>query len=416
MTILDIAKDLGLELKRVSTAQGGEYSSPCPMCGGEDRFRVWPEQGRKGSWWCRRCDKKGDDIQLLIEAKGMSFPEACAYLGRKLPEKIRRRALAPPKTKTERWAPRKITEPVGEWKTKAEAFVGWAHRHLLKNKEELKWLKTRGITEKTVRRFKLGRNPEDIYRSRSSWGLPESKNNKKRLWLPKGLVIPWSIDGEIHRLRIRRPEGDLRYYVVPGSGMAPTVIVGETKRVCVVVESELDAILIAQEAGDIVSVVALGNSSAHPDKIAKDLLSSADHIMVALDFDEAGVKAWGQWKEQYLQVTRWPVPEGKDPGEYFKAGGDIREWVIAGLPPGLKPAPLKKEVVALIEEPPAAIDETVTLVGESFENEYGFREIDRPCFCCKKPLILRVPKGHSARIPCFECAERYHGRYPRKSA
>ena len=417
MTILDIARDLGLELRRVSSAKGGEYSSSCPMCGGEDRFRIWPEQGEHGKWWCRRCDKKGDDIQLLRDAKGLSFPDACTEVGREVQRKKRAHRPALPKEENLKWPVREVTYPVSEWKVKAEAFVGWTHRHLLKNKEELKWLRVRGITEKTVRRFKLGWNPEDIYRSRPSWGLPEIEDNKKkRLWLPKGLVIPWNIDGKIHRLRVRRPEGDLRYYVVPGSGMAPMVVVGETKRACVVVESELDAILIAQETGDIISVIALGNSSAHPDKIAKNLLSLTDHIMVSLDFDEAGLKAWWQWKEQYLQAERWPVPEGKDPGEYFKAGGNIREWILIGLPPGLKPALLKKEESAPVIEKPAITKEASVPIIESFEDRYGFIRKDRPCFYCKKPLTIYVPKGQSTRIPCFECAERYNSGLTQKSA
>jgi hypothetical protein len=34
------------------------------------------------------------------------------------------------------------------------------------------------------------------------------------------------------------------------------------------------------------------------------------------------------------------VPDAKDPGEYFETGGDIRAWVLAGLPPVFK---LKKD-------------------------------------------------------------------------
>ena len=32
-----------------------EYSSPCPMCGGDDRFRIFDD----GGVWCRQCDFKG---------------------------------------------------------------------------------------------------------------------------------------------------------------------------------------------------------------------------------------------------------------------------------------------------------------------------------------------------------------------
>jgi archaellum biogenesis ATPase FlaH len=57
----------------------GEYSCPCPFCGGEDRFCVWPE---KNNAWCRQCDWKGDDIQLLRELEGFSFQEAAVATGK----------------------------------------------------------------------------------------------------------------------------------------------------------------------------------------------------------------------------------------------------------------------------------------------------------------------------------------------
>jgi hypothetical protein len=58
--------------------------------------------------------------------------------------------------------------------------------------------------------------------------------------------------------------------------------------------------------------------------------------MVALDVDQAGAQAWQWWKTTFPDCERWPVPKGKDPGEAFEAGVDIREWVVAGLPEGLR--------------------------------------------------------------------------------
>ena len=39
-------------LKRKSAV---EFAGPCPWCGGEDRFVVWPNQGQGGRFMCRRC-------------------------------------------------------------------------------------------------------------------------------------------------------------------------------------------------------------------------------------------------------------------------------------------------------------------------------------------------------------------------
>ena len=61
--ILDILRRYvdGIKIKKASARSGGEYHSPCPKCGGTDRFCVFPEQpggalamqhGITGTWAC----------------------------------------------------------------------------------------------------------------------------------------------------------------------------------------------------------------------------------------------------------------------------------------------------------------------------------------------------------------------------
>lgn len=74
--------DLIPDLKRIGSSRGGsEYHGPCPFCGGDDRFIVWPEQGNTGRYWCRQCNRKGDTIQFLRDRDGCSFAEAKRQLG-----------------------------------------------------------------------------------------------------------------------------------------------------------------------------------------------------------------------------------------------------------------------------------------------------------------------------------------------
>lgn len=49
--------------KRVATTNGGEWAGPCPMCGGDDRLRAWPNP-REGHprAWCRQCHRSGDAV------------------------------------------------------------------------------------------------------------------------------------------------------------------------------------------------------------------------------------------------------------------------------------------------------------------------------------------------------------------
>ena len=359
MNVLELLRGKGIEPKCIGpiTDRGDEYWSPCPGCGcGEDRFHVWPEQNDgKGSYWCRICGKKGDGAQFLMDFEGKTFPEACAALDIEMPV---RQAVRPfyKKKKQSRekapWVPTKYLDPAELWQEKAKKLVDQSHDFLLGDGgvAHMAWLADRGIDPETVIACKLGWNPgqdnKDMWRPRESWGLPTilKQGRKKKLWLPRGLVIPYFIDGLLHRIRIRRPDehvteqSKIRYYVVPSSGMAPMVL-GHDRRGYVVVESELDGLLVHQEAGDIVGAIAMGSSSARPDAQAAACLANSVCILNALDFDRAGAHAWRWWRAHYPQVRRWPVPAGKDPGDSFKAGVDVRKWVIAGLPPALTVGP-----------------------------------------------------------------------------
>lgn len=101
----------------------------------------------------------------------------------------------------------------------------------------------------------------------------------------------------------------------------------------VIVESELDALLLSQEAGDLAGVVALGNAQAKPDRITHEALTRATVILVSLDTDTAGAKAaWGFWPATYGdKARRWPTPIGKDPSDAWGKGLDIGAWIQAGI-------------------------------------------------------------------------------------
>lgn len=408
MNTLDLALK-NVVLKKVSGTNGGEWQGPCPACGGDDRFHVWPEQNEgSGAYWCRGCGKTGDNIQYLRDFCGMSFRDACAELridipaGRdywKTPQGLNYLTNPPPQRTKPEFQPVSHSSPADLWQEKAEKFVTWAEVALAANREALAWLAARGISRETAINYRLGWNYgersgthygkermdrthevvsgtgsapasggnetavdakpasagqrlsggsdcktrgavfdiyKDIYRARKAWGLPEilkDDGRPKVLWIPRGLVIPYIIDGIILRIRIRRPEGEPRYYVLPGSSMS-TMLLERERRAFVVVESELDAIAVA--AGNaLAGAVALGSVSAKPDAETFAVLQGALSILNALDYDAAGAKAMDWWKEQFARCDRWPVPAGKDPGEAVRLGIDLSNWIEKGLPPAL---------------------------------------------------------------------------------
>lgn len=354
MNILDAASSIGLVLKQVSPTKGGEYAGPCPSCGGTDRFRVWPaDKGGGGSYWCRAtgngCGKCGDLVQFLVDFCGYRYREAFRAAGRELPDTYRVPALLPEtSSKPKAFEPRVYDNPVETWQKKAGDLVEKAHAHLLQTDKVLSYLESRGLNYDAVRSFRLGWLPGEgdkhcLFRPRESWGLDtieKPDGRKKKLWIPRGIVIPCFKDNTVYRIRIRRPKADLsrewdvKYFVVPGSGMEAMVLYPD-RRAFVVVESELDAMMLARKAGSVAGVVSLGSAQKKPGSEVYYLLRQALRVLVSLDFDEAGLGAWTWWKNEFHNARQWPVPDGKDPGEAFEKGVDLLRWVMDGLPPAL---------------------------------------------------------------------------------
>jgi len=358
--VLDLLKSTGIAPRLASRGhKGEEHWSPCPGCGGDDRFHVWPDQnGGDGSWWCRGCDKGGDNIEFCRQFLGMDFKAACEHVGRDVPEYERQPFYdkKPARPSARAWQPDTVDAPEGvdveRWRNKAAELVAKAHAALLESETHLNYLARRGIDRDAVGRFQLGWLAGEgenncLFRPREAWGLPtiaKENGRKKMLFIPRGLVIPYIVDDQVMRIRIRRPKADLqdgkfqKYFNIEGSTMARTLINPQAKAY-VVVEAELDAMAIDAAAGDLVGALAVGSSHAKPDAAATPALQQALRILVALDFDQAGAGAWSWWQDQFERAKRWPVPVGKDPGDLPTAGVDLRAWVIAGLPPALTMGP-----------------------------------------------------------------------------
>lgn len=351
-----------------------EWHGPCPSCGTShsnpafsDRFSVKVDpSGGNDRWYCRNCGN-GDAIAFLMQFEGITFPEACKALGKPLPDNAEFQAPRFRRPAGESFEPRTVPAPADLWREHAGKFLAWSQKQLLDAGEApgspLHYLAGRGIRKETAIERGLGWNPgekgKDCYRAREAWGLETvmKDGKKKKLWLPIGLVIPFCSDGMLRRIRIRipkerrTPEFSTPYYIVPGSAM-DTYVCGENAKGYVITEAELDAILVAQEtAGLPVGAMAMGNNSAKPTAAAQAMLAASLHISNALDYDlqagnsgNPGGQAWLWWKNHFPQAERWPVPVGKDPGDAWQAGVNIRDWVIAGLPPVLTLPPKEVDV------------------------------------------------------------------------
>ncbi|UQZ90680.1 hypothetical protein C4J81_16310 [Deltaproteobacteria bacterium Smac51] len=360
ISILDLVRSKGLDPgRRKAATKGGEYHMPCPRCHGKDRFHIWPNQGENGgTWWCRECGKAGDVIEFLRYFDGLSYGEACDRLGLERAMAYRKLPTPPCRHATECFSGVDRELPSAQWLERAARLAEKANAALLENEKLLAWLKRRGIGLESVTRYRLGWLAGDddngcYYRPRSSWGLPEVERKKpngktvaKKLWIPRGLVIPTLKGEEVVSLRIRRPEADLKskksnkYYIITGSALLPmTAVTNNTSRIktWVIVESQLDAITIAEQCGNISGIGALAmlSNTGKPCPKTHQQLLAAEKILVALDYDQAGQKGSCWWESTYPQAERWPVPLGKDPGEAVAQGVELAQWIADALPPSI---------------------------------------------------------------------------------
>ncbi len=397
MNIVDLYKEDGFEPRRAS---GRELQGPCPLCGGNDRFCLYPGQGEGkaaglGTFHCGHgkggsgCGKGGDAIAYLTEIRGMSFGDACAALGietERPSARTRYGSPKPPKAASyHSFDPRRCDWPdyvveAEKWQLHAQKFVDRCHETLLKRPIALAYLEQRGVGIDQVKKYRLGihlgeeRDDKQwlpSFRPQKIWGMADEQKNgqPKKFILPAGIVVPCFNGHGLRRIRIRLAKKDQqnpkkKYHVVKGSAMDIWLQHPE-RQAFVVVETELDGAMIDRFT-DKVGIVALGALAMKPDQETAIALSKAHTILLALDYDGEAPKALQWWKDNYPQCKRWPVPVGKDPGEAYEQGMDIGEWILAGLPAAMQ---LDSETAAQ-----AAKSESKNLPGEVVEMLQLFKD------------------------------------------
>ena len=175
----------------------------------------------------------------------------------------------------------------------------------------------------------------------------------KRVWLPRGIVIPWAIAGAIWKVNIRRPipyptqtpppplaagpcnlSPPPKYIQAAGGAnglyAADELIPG---RPAIVVEGELDALVVWQAAGDLTTAVATGSTSGARGMRWIVRLALGNPILVATDNDGAtkGEQAARYWLDALGPSARRWRPYLKDPSDMARANLDLRAWIETGL-------------------------------------------------------------------------------------
>jgi len=348
----------------------------CPNCGtGEDRLVIWPESGETGRVYCRKCDwgrsthPEGpiDGIEYLRRAEGTSFRKACEFFG------VERKACKDGTTsgdggpesdgesypdgasetdhsldKSEGPAWKEYSPPGQTWRISARRFCSKCKERLWSRsgaaQSALEYLRSRGFLDHTIRNAGLGVNPEDRFPKRTEWGLPpiEDRRGGGKIWLPRGVVIPWADSEGVSNVNIRRPDGDVvpnaeetwkqRKYQQAAGPWSPLWgvqwLTAETP--AILVEGEFDALAIRQEAADLCVPVATGSTGAARRRKWYEMLSNVPLVLVAFDSEDAGEEASQVWTAALPNGHRWH-PHAGDPSEMLESGKDVRMWVRCGL-------------------------------------------------------------------------------------
>lgn len=316
-----------------------EYAGPCPWCGGHDRFVVWPQKSKGGRYYCRQCVRHGDAIDFLRE-EGMSFRDACKELDIGCTPRPYRKPVAkvaPVAVASVRGTAPDIS-PSMEWKTMAASIV----KECINSTDfevVTHWkaaLAKRHINMSTGLRYGIGWNHRDRW-------IPSDRlgDAGRRIRIPKGLLVPiWRKKGIVGmKVGCADTKNDPKVWNVKGSGRQ-NLLIGKSGIPVFIVESDLDAYLIAQEAGDMVSVVSLGGATNRLDKESLNFVAQAKKVYISTDFDEgmegtvgAGQKAYMRLMKDFPHAEYMPTARGKDPCEMHDMGITVRSWVMCALGP-----------------------------------------------------------------------------------
>ena len=324
-----------------------QVRSRCPVHGGEgDGNFVLNTSTRE--WCChsRGCNGRGL-VSLYAKSTGMPFKEAIEQLARQFGISVQYHrnngksgAFSRSSQSSNSSSPaslniKPLTIPPKAWQERALEFVQHSHLEALRRPEVMNELRrTRGLTEETIKNFSIGWNDKARYIPITLWGLSSKETNKATIWLPKGFVIPTFFNEQVMRLRIRRvelPPGDKNKYIaVPGNCSTPSFYGKVDGMPIFIIEAEFDAILIQQEAGDLCCCMAIP-ANHRPDAYADQILRAAPCLIFSLDYEKAVQDRYAVWKNTYPKMKVWMSEKTKSPGDDYKEGVNLREWVKAGL-------------------------------------------------------------------------------------
>lgn len=316
-SILDLIE---MDLGPARQQKGRWYFWPCPFH--QDRHPSLAATSDNDRWFCFSCRRGGGQAAWYRDYRHTNLPASD-----KKPLAATHFASLPVETNqppNEIWQIRAFTL-IAEFQQKLWTMTGKPGR----------WhLYARGLKGLVIDPFQLGYNPYDRFEPLEDWGLEPHSASERSVYIPAGVCIPWVIGDQVWKINFRRL-GDKTPKYMQIKGSRSGLFGADTLKdhdIAFMVEGEFDALLLEQEAGDLIGVATLGSaSSRNLDGRWLSYLLRCQRIVLVGDNDPAGL----DWVKSIGSLSRrlcWTkVPAGKDITEYWRKGGDLKKWVAALL-------------------------------------------------------------------------------------
>jgi DNA primase len=355
-----------IDLPKLIEKEGIEIRRGKALCPFHDNtstpaLSVYQSNGR-WRYKCHGCESSGDAIGWVSAREGITATQAARKLSGD-PDYHTNPSAPTPVARVRPEEPAAWKDP--EWQRVVEEIIVAAEQRLeaSEGQDVMRWLRSRGLEDHTIRRFRLGFVAEP-HRT-DPVAVLENKTGGHGIFSPRGITIPWlapgacysphqdegeepikpvprwagvnvrrlaeDVFGEMAEENGRKPEkymtfrGSKRGHLYPWPEILPTQ--GELPML--VVEGEFDALLATQEIGHMLHMATAGSASVKSLPLAtRSALALVVRIFLAFDHDQAGVEAAWDWRNKFpFKSRRVLLPFGKDLGEFITGGGDPRLWI-----------------------------------------------------------------------------------------
>jgi hypothetical protein len=322
---------------------------PCPWCGGTDRFAVLDDTAKnKQRFVCginsgEGCGKYGDALDFLKLWRGLNFKDACGFLALTYTKDLAQKAC----TRSVQGVQGGSNKPCEDWQSVCTWLLLRFQSALWSDKgsNARTFLHKRGFTDRYIEEYGYGYNPIDRYIEACKLGIDEDR----KVWIPRGIVIPWHFKGELWKLNIRRSVVDMqrfapnaKYVNVEGSAdLIYRLDRARDGKPLVIAEGEFNAdilaMVLAGAGRNDIAVVATGGAGKGRGFLSKIAVNQCHPVVLSFDPDEAGKRASMYWRSMLPGAVLHPGISG-DINEMYKSGVDLLAWLNAGIEKGLSHA------------------------------------------------------------------------------